>query len=285
MDIGGSSLRPIAASGPSPVANGWSSRWCGSSSDRSATVLILPQRGCGAGRSREGRWDGSFYFIRVILTSILSGYNYGINSPRSLRSCPKTLPLSPSKAMSASPRATSLASRSRRRKPRSVATTSRFSSSTRRPASRSRSICATSQRRACRGTQRRGQRFHPPPRRRAVPAVQGSAWSRTRSPCCRVIGTGWRASPAGRRSHCANLWSTPCAPMPARTAFAHRRTPLIASCRRWPAIASASRMPRARSLPAIAATFNRLVQAWPKYIRDHVSRLAAEALRTEHDAA
>jgi hypothetical protein len=34
-----------------------------------------------------------------------------------------------------------------------------------------------------------------------------------------------------------------------------------------------------------AATFQRLVQAWPRDIRDHVSRLAAEALKAEHDAA
>jgi hypothetical protein len=34
-----------------------------------------------------------------------------------------------------------------------------------------------------------------------------------------------------------------------------------------------------------AATFNRLVQAWPKDIRDHASRLAAEALKSENDAA
>jgi hypothetical protein len=34
-----------------------------------------------------------------------------------------------------------------------------------------------------------------------------------------------------------------------------------------------------------AATFHRLVQAWPKDIRDHVSRLAAEALKAEIDAA
>lgn len=34
-----------------------------------------------------------------------------------------------------------------------------------------------------------------------------------------------------------------------------------------------------------AATFHRLVQAWPKDIRDHVSKLAGEALRAEHDAA
>jgi hypothetical protein len=34
-----------------------------------------------------------------------------------------------------------------------------------------------------------------------------------------------------------------------------------------------------------AATFHRLVQAWPKDIRDHVAKLAAEALRAEHDAA
>ncbi len=34
-----------------------------------------------------------------------------------------------------------------------------------------------------------------------------------------------------------------------------------------------------------AATFQRLVQAWPKDIRDHVSKLAGEALRAEHDAA
>ena len=34
-----------------------------------------------------------------------------------------------------------------------------------------------------------------------------------------------------------------------------------------------------------AATFNRLVQAWPKDIRDHATRLAAAALKTENDAA
>lgn len=34
-----------------------------------------------------------------------------------------------------------------------------------------------------------------------------------------------------------------------------------------------------------AATFNRLVQAWPKDIREHVSRLAAAALKAENDAA
>jgi uncharacterized protein len=34
-----------------------------------------------------------------------------------------------------------------------------------------------------------------------------------------------------------------------------------------------------------AATFNRLVQAWPKDIHDHVSRLAANALEVENDAA
>jgi len=34
-----------------------------------------------------------------------------------------------------------------------------------------------------------------------------------------------------------------------------------------------------------AATFNRLVQAWPKDIREHVSRLAAAALKAESDAA
>ena len=34
-----------------------------------------------------------------------------------------------------------------------------------------------------------------------------------------------------------------------------------------------------------AATFHRLVQAWPKDIREHVSRLAAAALNAESDAA
>ncbi len=34
-----------------------------------------------------------------------------------------------------------------------------------------------------------------------------------------------------------------------------------------------------------AATFNRLVQAWPKDIRDHATRLAADALRNENNAA
>jgi hypothetical protein len=34
-----------------------------------------------------------------------------------------------------------------------------------------------------------------------------------------------------------------------------------------------------------AATFHRLVQAWPKDIREHVSRLAAVALKAESDAA
>jgi hypothetical protein len=34
-----------------------------------------------------------------------------------------------------------------------------------------------------------------------------------------------------------------------------------------------------------AATFHRLVQAWPKDIREHVSRLAAVALKAENDAA
>jgi len=34
-----------------------------------------------------------------------------------------------------------------------------------------------------------------------------------------------------------------------------------------------------------AATFHRLVQAWPKDIRDHASKLAADALKAENDAA
>ncbi len=34
-----------------------------------------------------------------------------------------------------------------------------------------------------------------------------------------------------------------------------------------------------------AATFSRLVQAWPKDIRDHAIRLAADALRNENNAA
>jgi uncharacterized protein len=34
-----------------------------------------------------------------------------------------------------------------------------------------------------------------------------------------------------------------------------------------------------------AATFHQLVQVWPKDIRDHVAKLAAEALKAEHDAA
>ena len=34
-----------------------------------------------------------------------------------------------------------------------------------------------------------------------------------------------------------------------------------------------------------AATFNRLVQAWPQDIRDHATRLAAVALKTENDDA
>ena len=56
-----------------------------------------------------------------------------------------------------------------------------------------------------------------------------------------------------------------------------------ASCRRWRAIA---RFEAARALFAgDAATFNRLVQAWPKDIRDHATRLAAVALKTENDAA
>jgi len=34
-----------------------------------------------------------------------------------------------------------------------------------------------------------------------------------------------------------------------------------------------------------AATFHRMVQAWPKDIRDHASKLAADALKAENDAA